>query len=127
MTAADSARNHHDTRLPDGLELVRTTDVFDNDTAPAGLLRAHRVADGVWARLVVHAGTLRFAFEDQPDSPITLAAGDRVVIPPARPHHVELDGPARFAIEFHRAPAAPELDGLESTGLHSPPGAPGAQ
>ena len=29
--------------LPDGLEHVRTTDTFDNDTVPAGLLRAHRV------------------------------------------------------------------------------------
>jgi len=28
------------------LVLTRTTDVFDNDTVPAGLLRAHRVADG---------------------------------------------------------------------------------
>ncbi|MCB0991196.1 MAG: DUF1971 domain-containing protein, partial [Acidimicrobiales bacterium] len=41
--------------LPDGLEHVRTTDIFDNDTVPAGLLRAHRVADGVWGRLVVHS------------------------------------------------------------------------
>ncbi len=120
MTAADSARDHDDSQLPEGVELVRTTDVFDNDTAPAGLLRAHRVADGVWARLVVHAGTLRFAFEDQPDQPLTLETGDRVVIPPARPHHVELDGPVRFAIEFHRAAAAAALEGLESTGLSSP-------
>ena len=38
-------------QLPDGLEHVRTTDVFDNTTVPAGLLRAHRVADGVWGRV----------------------------------------------------------------------------
>lgn len=41
-------------QLPDGLVLIRTTDVFDNATVPASLLRAHRVADGVWGRLVVH-------------------------------------------------------------------------
>lgn len=88
--------------LPAGLELARTTDVFDNDTVPVGLLRAHRVADGVWARLVVHAGTVRFVFEDQADQPIDVAAGDHIVVPPARLHHVELAGPAQFALEFHR-------------------------
>lgn len=88
--------------LPDGLVHVRTTDVFDNDTVPAGLLRAHRVADGVWGRLVVHTGRLRFVFEDASDAPIEVAAGGSVVIPPARPHHLELDGPSTFAVEFHR-------------------------
>jgi tellurite resistance-related uncharacterized protein len=90
--------------LPDGVTLVRTTDEFDNATVPAGLMRAHRVADGVWGRLVVRTGSVRFVFEDQPASPIIVAAGDSVVIPPARPHHLELDGPARFAVEFHRPP-----------------------
>ena len=69
--------------LPDGLEHVRTTDIFDNDTVPAGLLRAHRVADGVWGRLVVHSGTVSFVFDDEPEHPITVSAGDAVAIPPA--------------------------------------------
>lgn len=102
-------------RIPDGFILARTTDVFDNDTVPAGLLRAHRVADDVWGRLVVHGGQVRFVFEDSPDAPITVPAGAAVVIPPARPHHVELDEPARFAVEFYRRDLAG--DGLESTGL----------
>ncbi|HLF40975.1 MAG TPA: DUF3565 domain-containing protein, partial [Acidimicrobiia bacterium] len=34
--------------LPDGLELVRTAGPFDDVTLPAGLRRAHLVADGVW-------------------------------------------------------------------------------
>lgn len=105
----------HRERLPDGLELVRTTAVFDNGTVPAGLLRAHRVAEGVWGRLVVHTGTVTFVFEDEPDRPVTVVAGDEVVIPPARPHHVELPEPATFAVEFHRAPSAPPSP--ESTGL----------
>ncbi len=106
-------------RIPDGFTLTRTTDVFDNDTVPAGLLRAHRVADGVWGRLVVHAGVVRFVFEDTPNEAIAVAAGDAVVIPPARPHHVELDGVARFAVEFYRPETPPTDDGdrLESTGL----------
>lgn len=87
---------------PEGFEHVRTTDVFDNDSVPAGLLRAHRVADGVWGRLIVHTGRLRFVFEDQPDAPIPVAAGGGVLIPPARPHHLELDHSVTFSVEFHR-------------------------
>lgn len=104
--------------LPEGLELTRTTDVFDEANHPGGLLRAHQVADGVWGRLVVHTGSLRFVFEDDADRPLTVAAGDSVAIPPARRHHVEFDGPVTFAIEFHRPPrsAGPE-SGQESTGL----------
>ena len=90
--------------LPDGLQLVRTTDVFDETTVPAGLLRAHRVADGVWGRLVVHTGSVTFVFDDDPEHPLTVVAGDSVVIPPTRQHHVELTAPATFAVEFHRLP-----------------------
>lgn len=111
--------------MPDGVELVRTTDVFDQGSVPAGLLRAHRVADGVWARLVVHSGAVTFVFEDDVEHPIGVGAGDSVVIPPARQHHVELDGPATFAVEFHRLPdTPPPRAGTESTALtpdDSPP------
>ncbi len=105
--------------LPDGLNHVRTTAVFDNDTVPAGLLRTHRVADGVWGRLVVHSGSVGFLFEDSPGEPSTVTPDEPMVIPPGRLHHVVLDGPARFAVEFHRAPeAVPVTFGRESSGLH---------
>ncbi len=104
--------------LPDGLEHARTTSVFDNATVPAGLLRAHRVADGVWGNLVVHTGIVTFVFDDEPDRPVTAQAGDTVAIPPGRQHHLELDGPATFAVEFHRISGAPAPEaGTESTGL----------
>ncbi|WP_088319426.1 DUF1971 domain-containing protein [Kineosporia sp. R_H_3] len=90
------------TALPAGAEHVRTTPDFDAGTVPAGLLRAHRVADGVWGRLVVRAGTVVFRFEDDPDAPVTVTAGGHVVIPPGLPHHVEPEGAAAFAVEFYR-------------------------
>lgn len=88
--------------MPAGLQLARTTEVFDRDSAPAGLLRAHRIAEGVWGRLVVHTGRLNFVFDDDPDHPFDVGAGDSVVIPPGRRHHVELGGPVTFVVEFHR-------------------------
>lgn len=104
--------------LPSGLEHVRTTEVFDQDRHPAGLRRAHRVADGVWARLVVHTGALEFVFDDDVDHPIHAEVDRPVVIPPGRHHHVVMTGPVTFAIEFHRDPGhEATAAGGESTGL----------
>lgn len=96
-----------DDGLPDGLELTRTTAVFDESTVPAGLLRAHQVATRVWGRLVVREGETGFVFEDEPEVVRRLRAGESVVIPPERPHHVHLVGPVRFVVEFYRAPGQP--------------------
>ena len=92
------------TSLPDRAEHVRTTDVFDDRTVPPGLLRAHRVAAGTWGRLVVHGGSVRLVFEDGSEVH-DLEEGDSAVIPPQRPHHVELGPGGRFAVEFHRPPS----------------------
>ncbi len=106
------------TELPDGLEHVRTTETFDQDHHPAGLRRAHRVADGVWARLTVHTGALEFVFEDELDRIIDVGAEASVVIPPGRLHHVDVTGPVTFALEFHRErDCAPFDSGRESSGL----------
>jgi tellurite resistance-related uncharacterized protein len=108
----------HGPELPAGLEYVRTTEVFDHQRHPAGLRRAHRVATGVWARLAVHSGELVFVFEDQPGHPYRVATGDTVAIPPGRRHHLEIDLPVTFSLEFYQEGAATFPDpGEESTGL----------
>lgn len=91
--------------IPADFELARTTESFDHESVPAGLLRAHRVADGVWGRLVVHTGSVTFVFEDDVANPHVLGAGESVVIPPGRLHHVEPSSSAKFAVEFYRLPA----------------------
>ena len=88
--------------LPDDAILVRTTVAFDESTVPAGLLRAHRIAEGVWGRLVVQAGTVTFRFEDNEGSPHRMTAGSSIVIPPSKPHHVSLDPAGSFVLEFYR-------------------------
>jgi len=88
--------------LPDGVGLVRTTPDFDEHTVPAGLRSAHRIAEGVWGQLVVLSGALEFVVEDEPGDRRLLHAGDTRIIPPGLVHHVDLHGPVRFHIEFHR-------------------------
>lgn len=105
-------------QLPDDVVYVRTTSTFDNDTVPAGLLRAHQVAPNVWGRLVVQSGAVGFVFEDATDEPHVINAGESIVIPPQRHHHVVLDGPATFAVEFYRRPETTRVElGRESSGL----------
>jgi tellurite resistance-related uncharacterized protein len=91
--------------LPEGVELVRTTDELTAESMPAGLRRAHRVAAGVWGRLRVLEGSVRFTFETDPPASRTLPAGEAQVIPPERPHFVDPAPDARFVVEFHRPEA----------------------
>ena len=100
--------------LPEGLELARTTAVWDEQTVPAGVLSGHRVADGVWGQLVVRSGTVGFVFEDDPDVTIHVATNGRVAIPPGRLHHIVLDGPSTFVVEFYRPPRDQSPDAASS-------------
>lgn len=90
--------------LPDDVALVRVTEEWDQTTVPQGLRRSHRLADDVWGRLVVRAGTVRLTFEDDQTARL-VTAGEAAVLPPGRPHHVEPVDAVRFAVEFHRVPA----------------------
>jgi tellurite resistance-related uncharacterized protein len=89
--------------LPPGLEVVRTTKVFDIVTVPHGLLRSHELAADVWARLVVESGSVVFVFEDAPSAPRRLNAGEHQAIPPARGHRITPGDDATFHLEFLRA------------------------
>lgn len=90
--------------LPDGLEVVRVTDTWDETTVPAGLLSRHRVAAGTWGRIHVTVGSLRFRAATTPPIDVVLGPGDSQPIPPALEHEVELLGPVRFSVAFLRRP-----------------------
>lgn len=92
-------------RLPEGYELVRTTSEFTDASTPAGLRRAHRVAPGVWGRLRVIEGGVRFVFEDPPATVHDIAGGGSIDIPPDTAHRVEPQHGCRFVVEFHGPPA----------------------
>ena len=91
-----------DLALPDGVELVRTTPIFDESSVPVGLRAAHQVAEGVWGRLVVASGSVGFMFDDQPELIRSVGVGEVQVIPPGRLHRLVVDGPVTLAVEFHR-------------------------
>lgn len=86
--------------LPEGLELKRTTAVWDQDTMPAALRRAHRVAPATWGRLRVELGSLRFRAATEPPLDVVVGPGRAQPIPPEVEHHVEPQGAVRFFVEF---------------------------
>ena len=86
--------------LPEGLEVVRTTPVWHERSMPAGLRRAHRVARGVWGRLHVQEGRLRFRAATQPPLDVEVGPGQSQPIPPETDHDIEPQGTERFFVQF---------------------------
>jgi tellurite resistance-related uncharacterized protein len=86
--------------LPEGLHVVRRTGVWNERTTPAGLRRAHHVAPGVWGLLRVEAGRLRFRAATEPPLDVVVDPGTPQPIPPDVDHHVEIEDPVRFYLQF---------------------------
>jgi tellurite resistance-related uncharacterized protein len=86
--------------IPAGLAVIRTTATWDERNMPAALRRAHRVATGVWGRLRVTRGMLRFVAATSPVTDAMVDVHHQQGIPPDVEHQVEPQGPTRFTIEF---------------------------
>ena len=111
--------------MPPGLQLTRTTPEFTDSSVPPGLLRAHHVAAGVWGRVRVLTGELRFVFEDAPGTTHQLRAGDSLDIPPAIAHRVVVLREGRIAGSLDRPVSEADILHLcyETAGLSTTPGA----
>jgi tellurite resistance-related uncharacterized protein len=92
------------TEIPAGLEVVRTTTVWDEHSMPSALRGAHRLTRGTWGRLRVDQGRLRFVAQTTPVIDVMVEAGRPQGIPPDVEHFVEPHGPVRFAVEFLARP-----------------------
>lgn len=88
--------------LPPNLDHYKTTPDFTDTSVPAGLQRKHSTAAGVWGRIVVHEGSLRYVIEEPEQEEHRLVPGAPGIVEPQVLHHVELEGPVRFCVEFLR-------------------------
>lgn len=70
-----------------------------------GRVRLHRTDSGIWARITVLDGRVRYASE-MPSIDVVLGMGARAVVVPEAAYRVEPLGRARFFIEYLRAPGA---------------------
>lgn len=94
-------------QIPEGATPGRRTPTFTAESMPAGLSRAHVAA--VWAELVVISGSVLFVEEDARRR-VEAGPGDRVVIVPGVPHHVEPSADAEFYVQFYGQASDPPHD-----------------
>lgn len=90
--------------LPEGFVAYKRTPVFDEASTPKGLQHNHSTKAGVWGVLQVSAGRLRYCIEGLDGQEQVLDAEHPGVIPPEVLHHVTLDGPVQFFVEFYHRP-----------------------
>jgi tellurite resistance-related uncharacterized protein len=87
--------------LPADVTAYRRTPSFTETTVPAALTGAHDTKPGVWGRIVVETGKLRYEMLDRGKT-IDLGAGDTAVIGPMASHRVTPLGEVAFYVEFLR-------------------------
>ena len=90
--------------LPEGAAVYKQTATFDESSVPAGLLKDHATRHGVWGRIVVHGGRLRYHVDDM-GVRFDLAPDSAGIVVPEVVHHVEPLGAVRFHVEFLTVPA----------------------
>ncbi|MCA9717994.1 MAG: DUF1971 domain-containing protein [Myxococcales bacterium] len=90
--------------IPEDCAPYRRTRSFTRETIPAGLLREHSTAAGVWGKLNVERGALRYRVGGREH---TLTPRRPGVIAPQQLHDVApLTDDVVFHVEFYRRPDA---------------------
>ena len=89
---------------PEGVAPYHRTPEFDEQTLPPGLAREHTTKRGVWGRIEVVAGALRYVVAAPVNRSWRIEAPGSGIIVPQIPHHVAAEGSVRFFVEFFRKP-----------------------
>jgi tellurite resistance-related uncharacterized protein len=96
--------------LPFRAEAYRRTAEFTESTIPDGLRRRHTTKPGVWGRIAVLEGSLRYRILEPEVEEHVLTPGHPGVVEPGVAHEVEPLGAVRFFVEFLRLPGGGEDD-----------------
>jgi tellurite resistance-related uncharacterized protein len=91
--------------LPSDVAPYRRTPEFTESTVPDALRRRHTTKAGVWARIHVLEGSLRYRILEPAREEHVLSVGRPGIVEPEVPHEVEPEGRVRFYVEFLRRSA----------------------
>jgi tellurite resistance-related uncharacterized protein len=91
--------------LPSDAAPYQRTREFTESTVPDALRRRHTTKPGVWARIQVLEGSLRYRILEPGVEEHVLSPERFGVVEPEVPHEVEPLGPVRFFVEFLRRTA----------------------
>ena len=90
--------------LPTNVLAYQRTPEFSAESVPAGLRRSHTTKAGVWGKIVVLEGRLRYRILEPVVEDWVLTADQAGVVEPEVPHEVEPIAEVRFYVEFLRGP-----------------------
>jgi len=96
--------NYQNDTLPESAVKVGSTPSMDNETVVAGILKNHLAPKGKHGLVVVEEGSLKFVWEDDANNVLDADTENPIIIYPERFHHVVLDGPVKFRVEFYQVP-----------------------
>ena len=89
--------------LPDGCVAYARTPEFSEHSIPKALRARHVTATGIWGRIVVTAGALRYRCAEL-ETDVTLTPEQPGIVAPEASHQVDSAGPVRFFVELLRVP-----------------------
>jgi tellurite methyltransferase len=89
--------------LPNHFIPYQQTPVFTDQSMPAGLKKDHLTKAGIWAKIVVVEGKLRYCIAPL-DVKMELSEDRPGIVVPEVPHLVEPMGPVQFFLVFYRSP-----------------------
>ncbi len=87
--------------LPSGFQAYKRTPEFEASSIPDGLRKAHSTKRGVWAKVNVLEGQLRYATHAPLAREFILEPERPGIIVPEVLHHIAPLGPVRFYVEFY--------------------------
>jgi tellurite resistance-related uncharacterized protein len=88
--------------LPTDVAPYKRTDIFSETTIPAGLLKSHNTKAGVWGKIVILEGELRYRILEPQLEDHILTVNHFGVVEPQVPHEVMPLGKVSFYVEFLR-------------------------
>ena len=88
--------------LPEGVSSNAGTPEFTEESIPENLLKSHRTRAGIWGRIVVLEGRLRYRILEPEIRAFELSPGNPGIVEPGVAHEVEPIGRVRFRVDFYR-------------------------
>ncbi len=88
--------------LPEGFQSYKRTPAFDATSVPDSLRKAHSTKTGIWAKVRVLEGQLRYTVHAPLHKEFILGPEQHGIIFPELLHHVEPMGLVRFFVEFFK-------------------------
>jgi len=93
-----------DFEIPDGFVEYKRTKIFDQESIPAGLQRAHTTKRGVWGRIHCRSGRLTYVVEPPLQARFELGPDRPGIVVPEVRHWVSPEGTVSFFVAFFKKP-----------------------